>query len=343
MKTDIRGFTTKVGMLSELDLSTLLKQHKQFILDIAAKHSGGIVKGEGDSFWMTFPSVTAASLAASEIQEELRAAQAGSGDHARLAVRIAITLGDVLHQEKDIFGESVNLAARIESVTPPDEIYLSQAAWLALNKAEIRTSYVGEFTLKGITETQSIYKLDQKHRTRIIKDQVIVFSDLHGYNSYAESHPIEDVERLLIHLELLHNQVCEAYGGTIRMVLGDALFFTFPEASLALAAIEHLCDEWDGFIQKNQALCSMMIGSHKGDLYQFRSFLYGKDINDASRLQNLTREVSSLERSYALVSSRVKDEVIGSVWENRLREIELPESSSTAKQIGDRPIYEFVR
>jgi class 3 adenylate cyclase len=61
----------------------------------------------------------------------------GKGDD-RLAMRIVLTLGDVLHQEGALVGDAVVLAARIEDITPPDEIYLSAAAWLTVNQAEVR-------------------------------------------------------------------------------------------------------------------------------------------------------------------------------------------------------------
>src|SRR5438034_4490145 len=343
MKTDIRGFTTKVGTLSELDLSILLKQHKQFILDIAAKHDGSLVKGEGDAFWIIFPSVTAASLAASEMQEELRFTQSGKGNDARLAVRVVIALGDVLHHENDIFGEPVNLAARIESVTPPDEIYLSQGAWLALNRAEVRTSYVNEFSLKGISEAVKIYKINLENRTRIIKDQVIVFSDLHGYTAYTASHPVEDVEELLVHHDMLHNQACEIFGGTIRMFLGDACFMTFPESQSAIAAVELLTDEWEKFTRENQISCSIRVGVNKGDIHLFRSYLYGEAINVASALEDLAGKLSSTERTCVLISGQVRREVTGSVWEERLQRIELPENALPPRGIDELFIYEFVR
>jgi class 3 adenylate cyclase len=342
MKTDIRGFTTRVGMLSELDLSALLKNHKQFILEMAAKHDGSIVKGEGGAFWMVFPSVTAAALAAYGIQEELRFTQVGKSDEARLAVRIVITLGDVLHHEKDIFGASVNLAARIESLTPADEIYLSHAAWLALNKTEVRASYVGEFDLKGIAEPAKIYKLDQEHRTRLIKDQIIVFTDIAGSTSFAASHPIEAVEELLLHHEMIHQQVCEQFGGTVRLFIGDGCFMTFPESQLALAAIESLFSQWEKFVSLNRIPCLLRAGIHKGDIYLFRSYLFGKDINATVQLEALSGKLPSPRKSRALVSDSVRSEITGSIWEARLLRLEWPEDISLIKEVNAMCLYEYA-
>lgn len=81
--------------------------------------------------------------------QELRRLQSGKSDDNRLSIRVMIALGDVLHQDRDIFGDTVNFTATIESITPQNEIYCSQAAWLALNKAEVQTSFVNEFSWKG--------------------------------------------------------------------------------------------------------------------------------------------------------------------------------------------------
>ena len=66
---------------------------------------------EGDGFWVVFPSVTAAALAAMSMQEELRLAQPNRGED-RLAMRIVLSLGDVLHQEGALVGDAVVLAGR---------------------------------------------------------------------------------------------------------------------------------------------------------------------------------------------------------------------------------------
>ena len=121
MKTDIRGSTVRFRALPEADLDALLTEHRTFVARLAAAHDGRIVKPEGDGFWVAFPSVTAAALAAMSMQEELRLAQPNRGED-RLAMRIVLSLGDVLHQEGALVGDAVVLATRIEEITPPDEI-----------------------------------------------------------------------------------------------------------------------------------------------------------------------------------------------------------------------------
>jgi class 3 adenylate cyclase len=103
----------------------------------AAEHNGQIIKAAGDGYWLEFPSVTGAAKAAIAMQEALRLAQLSRGDD-RLAIRIVIALGDIAPvQDGDFIGDAFPLATRVEAITPPDEIYLTAAARLAITSAEI--------------------------------------------------------------------------------------------------------------------------------------------------------------------------------------------------------------
>jgi len=250
VKTDLVESTPRVAGLSESELTTLLSQQKRFISEVVARNEGRIIRGEGDSFWISFPSVTAAVLAAIEIHQNLRTMQAGRGEKNRLAIRVAITVGDVLHEADDMHGHAMGLTARIEKITPPDEIYLSHAAWLILSKAEVPTAFVDEFALKGIREPERIYKVEQKHRTRSLADQYIVFTDVRRYTSYTKSKTVEEIEGFLLEHDDLVNEICEEHGGIVRQNQGDRYFLTFPELHQALAALEKLCRRWKDMLRR---------------------------------------------------------------------------------------------
>src|SRR5919204_1022540 len=105
MKTDLSGSTARFRDLRGADLDAVLGAHRHLVSRLAAAEEGRIVKPEGDGFWVVFPSVTAAALAAMAMQEELRLAQPNMADE-RLVMRIVITLGDVLHQEGALIGDA---------------------------------------------------------------------------------------------------------------------------------------------------------------------------------------------------------------------------------------------
>jgi class 3 adenylate cyclase len=322
MKTDISGFTSRVGKSSDAELSELLTEHSNLVSNISNRHSGYVVKGEGDSFWLVFPSVTAAARAAMELQDELRFAQVGKTEAARIAIRITVTLGDVLHQNDDIFGDAVNLAARIEKVTPPDEIYLSQAAWLALNKGEIQTSYVGQFSFHGISEPVSVHKIEHETHTRIMRQQTIVLTDLTGFSAFVSSHSIADVEMVLLFLYAIHNSVSTQFGGTICLVEGDAFTLTFSAPEAAFSATAELCRKWEQFRSEQNVSCLIAAGIHQGDVYAFRSFLFGYDLTFAWMHTRLAG-AKAMKQSYALISKSVAAQVTDDDWCERLRQVEV--------------------
>jgi len=323
MKTDLVNFTGRVSVASQADLSDLLRIQKDLISKVVSSNNGKMIKGEGDSFWIIFPSVTIAAISAVEIQQEFRVEQAGLPDTETLSIRIAITIGDILHQEGDIFGDAVNLAARIESITPPNEIYLSHAAWLVLNKAEIGNSFVKDFELKGISDKESIYRIDQRHKTRIIKDQAVVFTDLRSFSGFKDKFSIDDVENVIGKMEEIARHACDSNGGTIRATIGDAHFMTFPTATAAIHGILTIMDHWDTYIAETGYPTPMALGAHIADVYIFRSCIYGDQINKAALIESLCRSAhSELDRSVALISDQVYRESQVTHFECEIKQID---------------------
>jgi adenylate cyclase len=325
MKTDIRDSTVRFRMLPEGDLEAALAEHRQFVSRLAQAHDGRVVKPEGDGFWVVFPSVTAAARAAMSMQEELRLAQPGKGD-ARIAMRIVLALGDVLHQEGALVGDAVVLAARIENITPPDEIYLSASAWLAMNQAEVRASFVDTFMLKGFSEPVAVYRIEQTHRMRVIADQYIVVTDLRGFAAIWEQSPMSVVEKILDYLLDLVGRVCSEFSGSHRSQTGDSYLLTFPDAAQAMAAVARLAEGWSAFQRHEGVRCSMNVAMHKGILYAFRSYLLSRDINLAFNLESATSRLES-DGASIFLTGQVRKDLAGTPWDKRLQPVDIRASS----------------
>jgi class 3 adenylate cyclase len=321
MKTDIKGSTVRLRALPEADLDALLTEHRAFLSRLAAAHDGRIVKPEGDGFWIVFPSVTEGALAAMHMQEELRLAQPNRGDD-RLAMRIVLALGDVLHQEGALVGDAVVLAARIEEITPPDAIYLSAAAQLAVNQAEVHTALVDAFTFKGFPAPVPVYRIEQTHRTHVITEQYIVVTDLHGFTTITETAPIVVVEKILDGLLNLVSRICLEGNGTSRFNAGDAYCLTFPDATLAMAAVEHLAKEWGTFARDEGLHCPINIVVHKGTLYAFRSYLWSRDLNVAFGVDRRTHQMPSRD-TWIFVTGAVRQDLVATPWSKRLQPVNL--------------------
>jgi class 3 adenylate cyclase len=331
MKTDIGGSTVRFRALSEVDLDALLTEHRHFVSRLAAAHDGRIVKPEGDGFWVVFPSVTAGALAAMRMQEELRLAQPGKGDD-RLAMRIVLTLGDVLHQEGALVGDAVVLATRIEERTPLDAIYLSAAAWLAVNQAEVRTAFVDTFPLKGFPELVPVYRIEQTHRTRVITGQYIVITDLHGFSAVAEASSMTVVEQILDRLLEVVSGVCREFGGTNRVGEADSYCLTFPDPGLTLAAVERLAEEWGAFERGAGLRCPMNVAVHKGVLYAFRSYLYSRDLAVAVAVESATSRLPPGALSI-FVTEQVRQDLAETPWEQRLQPVDVRPTSPRLAEI----------
>ena len=322
MKTDISGSTARYRALPEADLHALFVGHQEFLRRHAAAHGGHIVKPEGDGFWLVFPSVTAAALAAMAMQEELRLAQPNKADD-RLVMRVVIALGDVLHEDGALVGDTVVLTARIEALTPPDEIYLSAAAWLAVSQAEVRTALVDAFPLKGFAAPVPVYRIEQTHRTRVIDDQYIMFTDLRGFSRLLERPSLSTVEKVLDRLFELINQVARELDGTIRFSAGDAYCLTFGDAEIAVAAAERVGGTWGAFVRAERLPCPVNIAIHQGTVYAFRSYLFGSGLEVASGVERASTRALSPGEGGIFLTGEARKGLAGPGWDARFRRVDV--------------------
>ncbi len=157
--TDIKGFTDKTSSKTRAAISTMLDEHRAVVLPLLEARGGHLVKTIGDAFLMTFESPTNAVLAGVSVQEALTKLNEGRAPEDRLDIRIAINSGEVNLMENDVFGEAVNITARIEGIAEAGQVYFTEAVYLSMNKAEVPSSEIGLMQLKGIPEKIRVYKV----------------------------------------------------------------------------------------------------------------------------------------------------------------------------------------
>jgi class 3 adenylate cyclase len=302
------------------DLQALQIEHREFVARHAAELGGRIVKPTGDGFWLEFPSVTAAAKSAIALQEALSVAQpTKSGDP--LSIRIVIGLGDVAVLDGDVIGDVMALIVRIEDITPANETYITLAARLALAPAEVQTGLVEDFSLKGFDGPVPVYRVEQRHRTRIIPNAYILLSDLRGFTRFTEAEPVVAVEHVLNTLDALARGVAHEFEGTIRHSVGDSYWLTFSDASRLIAAAERLNTGWETASREGKFDCAINIVLHRGKICAFRSFLYGEGIMVAARVQKASAEVLPDRRGGVFVTSAVRDDLAGTPWQGRLQAV----------------------
>jgi class 3 adenylate cyclase len=170
--SDVKGYTERQSRSSRQEIEDELVRHRTLLQPIFEGFGGRVVKTMGDAFLVAFESPTDAVHAAVQVQKALDAQNAGVADPARAThVRVAISTGEVTEDEAgDVFGEPVNLAARLEGIAEAGTIYLTETTFLSMNRNEIPTLEVGHRVFKGIPDEVKVYRIldDYVARARLL-------------------------------------------------------------------------------------------------------------------------------------------------------------------------------
>jgi len=159
LAADVAGYSRLMGNDEEGTLAALKASHREVIDPKVAEHRGRIVNSPGDSVLVEFASAVDATHCAVEIQKEMAERNSVIPEDRRVEFRIGINVGDVIVDGKgDIYGDGVNIAARVESLARPGAICLSDEAYKQIKgKVAIDVSDMGEQQLKNILQPVRIY------------------------------------------------------------------------------------------------------------------------------------------------------------------------------------------
>jgi adenylate cyclase len=141
-----------------------LKAHQQQLIDPKIKeHRGRIVKNLGDGMLVEFPSVVDAVRCGAEIQRAITDRNADTPEDERISFRVGINLGDVIVEPEDIFGDGVNIAARLEGLAEPGAICVSARVQEdAAGKLDLAFDDIGEQPLKNIARPVRVFRIAPK-------------------------------------------------------------------------------------------------------------------------------------------------------------------------------------
>lgn len=160
LAADVAGYSRLMG---EDEVATLgaLKGHRGALIDHAiTEHNGRIVKTTGDGLLVEFPSVVDAVRCAAEWQEGMAARNADVPEEKRLSFRIGVNLGDVIVDAGDVYGDGVNIAARLEQLAEPGGICVSHAAYEQVrDKLPYNFHDGGEYSVKNISRPVRVWRL----------------------------------------------------------------------------------------------------------------------------------------------------------------------------------------
>ena len=156
---DVVGYSRLMGADEEGTLSRLNAHRHKFLDPKISEHRGRIVKRTGDGILIEFGSVVDAARCAIEIQRGMIERNAPLAQDQRIELRIGIHVGDIMTEEGDIFGDGVNIAARLEGIAQPGGICLSDDAYRQVRgKLEADFQDAGEQQLKNIARPVRIYR-----------------------------------------------------------------------------------------------------------------------------------------------------------------------------------------
>lgn len=157
--TDIVGSTSMTERLGDRRAQELLRIHNEIVRRNTAENGGVEVKSMGDGFMLTFQSARRAVAATIGIQREL-AEYNSEHPEAPILVRSGMSVGEPIREEQDLFGKSVILAARVSSKAEGGQILVCQIVYALVNATgEFEFNEVGQFELKGITDTYTLYEV----------------------------------------------------------------------------------------------------------------------------------------------------------------------------------------
>jgi TolB-like protein/class 3 adenylate cyclase len=158
---DVVGYS-RLMTVGEVETLEALKRRRRDILDPVVKaHAGRVVKVMGDGVLVEFASAVKAVEAALDLQDKFAAANEGVPEDRRIVLRIGINLGDVIGEGSDIYGDGVNIAARLESLAEPGCVCLSGQVYDAV-RGKLNASFtdLGEQSLKNIESAGRAYSVE---------------------------------------------------------------------------------------------------------------------------------------------------------------------------------------
>ena len=159
LSADVQGYSRLMGD-DEVATVKTITEYRETLTSLVNQYNGRVVDSPGDNVLAEFGSVVDAVQCAVEIQHILKAKNEELPENRRMIFRIGVNLGDVIQDGDRIYGDGVNIAARIESLADGGGICISGMAYDQIkNKLALGYDYLGEHSVKNISEPVRVYKV----------------------------------------------------------------------------------------------------------------------------------------------------------------------------------------
>ena len=159
LSADVKGYSRLMGD-DEVSTVRTIESHRKTMTELILDHRGRVVDSPGDNLLAEFASVVDAVQCAVEIQQVLKSKNDEFAEDRKMKFRIGINLGDVIEEGDRIYGDGVNIAARIEGLAEGGGICISGSAFEQIeNKLALGYKYIGEHSVKNITKPIRVYQV----------------------------------------------------------------------------------------------------------------------------------------------------------------------------------------
>ncbi len=240
---DVVGYSRLMGADEAGTLATLKAHRAEFIDPKITEHKGRIVKLMGDGALVEFPSVVEAVQCAVEIQRGMAERNAEVPEDKRMEFRIGINLGDVIVEGDDIYGDGVNVAARLEALSEPGGIFISRSVRDQIrDRLGLRLEDQGEVAVKNIARPIRVFRvlLDASPTPAgpAAAGNILLSADVHGF-ALLMGRTDDQARADLAHNRALFSQAIGQHEGRALEPAGDGVLAVFSTPADAIrCAIE---------------------------------------------------------------------------------------------------------
>src|SRR5215475_13906592 len=170
LAADVAGYSRMMQADEAGTLAALKSRRAEILQPLIGKHHGRVVKLMGDGVLVEFGSAVEAVECAVQLQTGMEAANATLPEERRIRLRIGINLGDVMVEGGDLYGDGVNIAARLEALAEPGSVVVSRTVFDHVRgKVNLGFDDLSEQQLKNIAERVRIYRLRLDGTTAVAK------------------------------------------------------------------------------------------------------------------------------------------------------------------------------
>ena len=167
LAADVVGYSRMMQADEGGTLAALKSRRTEILKPLVSKHHGRIIKVMGDGVLVEFSSAVEAVSCAVALQEAMAVANEGAEDYRRVVLRVGINLGDVMVEGSDLYGDGVNIAARLEAMADPGSVFVSRTVYNHVRgKLKLGFEDLGDQQLRNIAEPVRIYRVQSLSEAR---------------------------------------------------------------------------------------------------------------------------------------------------------------------------------